>query len=213
MSYGLEIRNSSNQIVIDDTLICLHSSSPQVSVGNAPKVVREWKTPDGTGAYVTTVYTHTIACGQNDLVFLNLETDEIAWGGTYSSGSRTFLVNKSSVNYIIAKKPTSVGTYGLAVYNSSGELTYSADENLLSIKAAGELLNTLTNSGANYYSLTQSTSLINFDSYSRGRVDFYLYVISSTQLSQIAMLEPISFLPFLGSTGFPSIYVMAAKVG
>ena len=133
MSFGISVTNTAGRSVIDADSLCLHfSGSPSVSTNT---------TLDGFG---NQFYGHTLTDAANEFVFLKSDSTTIIGGNTQavvlsSSANRTNTyvdTNVQSLSYIKSKTPTSASGYGFAVYDASGNLTYTASENLLNIKTA-----------------------------------------------------------------------------
>lgn len=125
MSFGISVTNAAGKSVIDADSLCLHFSGvPSLSFND---------TPDQYG-----LRTHILNDTADDFVFIKSDTG-VAVNGIYSSSAANIentsvVTNTEYVDYIKARTPTSASGYGFAVYDASGRLTYTASENLLSIK-------------------------------------------------------------------------------
>ena len=210
MAYGFEVINSSGHTVIDSTYSCLHSGTAATSNYSSSQTF-VYNTSSTTTAYI-----HNISCQKDDFVFVSIGNAEWCSGGFYASGVKTFYSSETSFSYFIAKRPTNASGYGLATYDASGNLLYSANENLTSIKDVAKLTQTspsfTKSAGANYFCPTPARFYLNF-----GSVYGVTYrCLQGTATSQMTVFEPRNpvyvFPPnIFGATGNPDLYVLSAK--
>ena len=165
MSFGISVTNAAGRSVIDADSLCLHfSGSPSVSTNT---------TLDGFG---DTLYGHTLNDTADEFLFLKSESTTVINGSTQSvvmssspNISNTYVdTNVQSLSYIRAKKPTNASGYGFAVYDESGNLTYTASENLLNIKTSASFVT--YNQG---YIIGYPTNIENILGYNYTGVRFY----------------------------------------
>lgn len=216
MSYGFEVRNSSGAIVVDSNYACLSVTTTSTSNYNGTSY--SWL-DDLTGQFVT-VYEHDVSAANDEFLFVNMSGNDFV-SGAYkpSTGVKRFLSNKTSVTYFKARKPITAGSYGLATYSATGELLYSADENLVSIKDVAKFTSTVTStsrsSGVNYVCVTPSSFYIFFSQNVYGIITWFTYFNASvSQLSLYALRNPVIALQgFVGSTPRPDMYILTAKYG
>jgi len=215
MAYGFEVLNSSGHTVIDSTYSCLHTTGTSTSNYTSSQ---SWATGSTTQTPFVTVYIHTISCQKDDFIFVNITGSNWCSGGFFSSGVKTFYSSMASFSYFKAQKPSTATGYGLATYDASGNLLYSANQDLVSIKDVEHFTQTNTtftkSTGVNYYCPTPCRFYINFGNI-YGIVHVCLQGTATSQMTYFSPRNPVFVFPpnIFGSTGIPDMYILTAKYG
>lgn len=128
MTYGLEIKNGSNEIIIDDTtapMVVSSSGSFQTSLVAT--------TPGGAGIYHYD-YSALIPTDGDKVLYLKMPTGFVFTTSKWQ-GNDVFCCGRSTtIEYIVCDVATNVAAgdgYGLEVFNASSDLVYSSTHELM----------------------------------------------------------------------------------
>tara|TARA_R110000851_G_scaffold106784_1_gene226394 strand:- start:251 stop:922 length:672 start_codon:yes stop_codon:yes gene_type:complete len=149
MSYGVEIRNSSGNIVFDTesqffSAISLNSSTTSEGITpNFHTIFFQW--PDGSSSErpTTTMYIHRIPVvvdGNRIIHFINIPVGSYLFAvGTYS-GNQAYYSDQSQLDVVYAQQtkafPAPTATHGLVCYDGDGEVCYNPSHPMVHIQGS-----------------------------------------------------------------------------
>lgn len=153
MSYGIEIKNTSGNIIIDDTYRNFEVSASGSKVpGNAYPGI------SGFNLGTDMLMAKPNRVSENFLDIAINYSSTPSWGGDFSSP----FTNPNSWSYKVLRPSVTIpgSGYGIEIFNSSGQLCFSSNTlEVFNVMAAGNFRGGFSNNGAIYTSATNTTTL------------------------------------------------------
>jgi len=148
MAYGIEVKNAGSEIVIDDLYPAVFLSASATRTGTA------FTNPPGVSQIASFRYPRD----NSKIQFANLGVGDFLIKARYGD---YFHSNKSSLQFrdavLSSTLPAPTG-YGVAVYNTSGELCFTAGNDLIPIRDEVELVQagTLVNESGSWVCIAET---------------------------------------------------------
>ena len=201
MAYGIIVQNQNSETVIDDTYTTLFLDNSVTSSG----VVF----PPPSGVSQPTAYKYLIDTSK--IQFVNLAVGDFFvksnWDGYFYS-------NKSSLQFrngILSSDLPEPTFYGVAVYNSSGDLCYTAGADLIPVQETVILPQdlTLTNSSASWVCICETPVRFIDAGFIKAIFASGVKRSYSTQYEYYSIVTSTSGPPVTYNSGTPSIFLSA----